>query len=182
MIRAAMQKHLHSPEVEALVFDYHHFYGCPSLVAKSPAWYRHAPRIIRNSIRSLAPDGLFWMIMDSNRRNRYPRGAMVGCPIYHYGHVRSIERMREKHQQVSKYWNHTPKFNDYSQIDAAILRTFEGTHPEIVQDWLAEYAEQSFHPDAAYQLSRRELRHRVLVKLEQWLGRDLTKSDLKNSV
>jgi len=178
-IRAAMEAHLHNTAVEALVFDYHHFYGCPDLVARSPAWYRHAPRIIRNSVRSWAPDGLFWVIMDRNRRGRYPRGAMVGCPIYHYGHVRSISKAREKDRQVSRYWGHKPKFENYSQIDPGILQPFTGTHPTVIHDWLRDHAEKDFLVDPGYQLSRREYRHRALVRIERLLGRDLTKKHYK---
>lgn len=174
-IRAAMEKHLANPEVEALVFDYHHFYGCPDLVAQSPAWYRRAPRIIRNTIRSWAPDGLFWVVMHQNKRGRYPNAAAVGCPIYHYGHVRSSEKMNEKIRQVSRYWNHTPKAHDYSQIDASILQPFKGKHPAIVLPWFQDYAELVFKADPQYQLSKREKRHRWQMKVEKLLGRDLTK-------
>lgn len=175
LIRAAMEQHLANPKVEALVFDYEHFYGCPDLVAKSPAWYRRAPRIIRNTIRSWAPDGLFWVVMHQNKRGRYPNAALVGCPIYHYGHVRSSAKMNEKIRQVSRYWNHTPKAHDYSQIDASILQPFTGTHPAIVQPWFKEYAELVFTPDPDYRLSKREKRHRWQMKVEKMLNRDLTK-------
>jgi hypothetical protein len=174
-IRAVMEKHLNNPNVEAIAFDYHHFYGCPDLVAKSPAWYRQAPRIIRNTIRSWAPDGLFWVVMDKNKKGRYPRAALAGCPIYHYGHVRSAAKMQEKNRQVAKYWSHAPKAHDYSQIDAAILQRFEGTHPQIAQQWLNEYAESQFSADPAYRLSSREKRHRILLVIERLLRRDLTK-------
>ncbi len=174
-IRAVMEKHLNNPAVEAIAFDYHHFYGCPDLVAKSPAWYRQAPRIIRNTIRSWAPDGLFWMVMEKNRRGRYPRAALANCPIYHYGHVRSAAKMQEKHRQVAKYWSHAPKPHDYSQIDASILLPFAGSHPQVVQQWLHDYAEPSFEADPNYRLSRREKRHHLLMKLEAVLGMDLTK-------
>lgn len=174
-IRAAMEKHLHNHEVEALAFDYLHFYGCPDLVAQSPAWYRRAPRVIRNTIRSWAPDGLFWVVMDKNKRGRYPRAALAGCPLYHYGHVRSAEKMNEKNRQVSKYWKHEAKPHRYNQIDASILQPFKGRHPAGVQQWLRDYAEASFTPDPSYQLSKRERRHRRMMVLERWLGRDLTK-------
>lgn len=174
-IRAVMEKHLDNPNVEAIAFDYHHFYGCPDLVAKSPAWYRQAPRIIRNTIRSWAPDGLFWVVMDKNKKGRYPRAALAGCPIYHYGHVRSAAKMQEKNRQVAKYWSHAPKAHDYSQIDATILQRFEGTHPQIAQQWLNEYAEPQFSADPAYRLSSREKRHRFLLVIERLLRRDLTK-------
>lgn len=174
-IRAALEKYLENPAIEALVFDYHHFYGAPDLVARSPGWYRRAPRIIRNTIRSWAPDGLFWVVMHKNKKGRYPQAALAGCPIYHYGHVRSTTKMTEKIRQVSRYWNHTPKAHDYSQIDAGILQPFTGTHPAIVQQWLADYAEQKFVPDATHKLSKREKRHRWLMMLEKWLGRHLDK-------
>lgn len=174
-IRAAMEQHLNNPEIEALVFDYHHFYGTPQLVAKSPAWYRRAPRIIRNTIRSWAPDGLFWVVMHKNKKGRYPRAALTGCPIYHYGHVRSTAKMTEKIRQVSRYWNHTPKAHDYSQIDASILQPFNGEHPAIVQNWLHDYAEHTFTADPNYRLSKRERRHRWLSRLEKITSKDLLK-------
>lgn len=177
-IRAALEKHLDDPKIEALAFDYHHFYGCPSLVAQSPGWYRRAPRVIRNSIRSWAPDGLFWVVMDKNKRGRYPRAALAGCAIYHYGHVRSAEKMYEKYNRSAHYWNHKPSVggkHDYSQIDANILKPFDGSHPAIIQPWLQDMAEQTFTPDPAHELTKREKRHRRLMLLEKWLGRDLTK-------
>lgn len=175
-LRALLEKHVDNPAVEAVVFDYLHFYGTPGLVARSPAWYRRAPRIIRNSIRNYSPDGLFFVVMDKNKRGRYPRAVVAPGPMYHYGHVRSAKKMQEKINQVSKYWNHTPmKFQDYSQVDAGILHPFAGTHPALAQDWLRDNAEHEFTADPGYQLSSRERRHRRLMQVEKLLGRDLTK-------
>ena len=56
-IRETMQENHSDPKVEALYFDFFHFYGTPFQVGI--AGYRRAPRIIRNTIRSIAPDGLF---------------------------------------------------------------------------------------------------------------------------
>ena len=67
-IRAAIDRHHGNPAVEALVFDYLHFYGSPAWLAVSPAWYRREGRLIRNTIRSYAPDGQFWVVMDKHRR------------------------------------------------------------------------------------------------------------------
>ena len=57
VIKNTMERHQDDPEVEALYFDFYHFYGTPNQVGI--AGYRRAPRIIRNTIRSIAPDGLF---------------------------------------------------------------------------------------------------------------------------
>ena len=59
-IRTCMEQYLNNPEVEALAFDYHHFFGSSQWLATSPAWYRRECRIIRNTIRVFAPDGLYF--------------------------------------------------------------------------------------------------------------------------
>src|SRR5947209_16338051 len=48
-IRLSMEKHLNDEAVEALIFDYIHFYGNKNTYAWSPGWYRTAPRILRNT-------------------------------------------------------------------------------------------------------------------------------------
>ncbi|RDH90151.1 MAG: glycosyltransferase [endosymbiont of Seepiophila jonesi] len=174
-IRATMERHLDDPAVEALVFDYHHFYGSPDWVAISPGWYRRAPRIIRNTIRNYSPDGLFFVVMDKNKQGRYPKAALAGAPIYHYGHVRSAARMREKINQVSRYWGHEPpKFETYA-IDPQAVRPFEGSHPAVVQPWLAAEAEKHFAPDPSHQPTRKERKHRLAMKLEDWFNMELSK-------
>jgi len=174
-IRAAMENNLNNLNVEALVFDYYHFFGSPEWLAISPAWYRRECRIIRNSIRSWAPDGLYWVVMDKNKKGRYPKAALVNVPIYHYGHVRSIEAMREKNKRVGKYWNHDhPLFNGY-QIDPQALEPFTGKHPTIVKTWLANDAEQYFLPNPNQQLSKRERKHRWAMNVERFFKLELTK-------
>lgn len=178
-IRASMEQYLDQPEVEALVFDYHHFFGSPEWLAVSPGWYRKECRIIRNTIRTWAPDGLYFVVMDKNKRGRYPRATLVNAPIYHYGHVRSIEAMREKNQRVGRYWKHDhPLFNGY-QIDPQALKKFEGSHPSAVQSWLSDHAEKSYTPNKNYQPSSREKKHRIAMKLEQWFGFQFVKKHFK---
>ena len=87
-----MEMHLNDSNVEALVFDFKHFYGNANSVLNSPGWYRSEARIIKNSIRSYAPDGLFWLVLDSNKKGRYPRAKKFGVTCYHYGWVRSENR------------------------------------------------------------------------------------------
>ncbi|MGZ8946151.1 MAG: glycosyltransferase [Methylococcaceae bacterium] len=174
-IRAAMEHYLHNPEVEALAFDYHHFFGSPNWLATSPAWYRRECRIIRNTIRSWAPDGLYFVVMDKNKRGRHPKAALVNAPIYHYGHVRNIAAMHEKNQRVGKYWKHDhPLFNGY-QIDPEALSPFTGQHPDIIKFWLDHEAEKDFMPDLNYQPTKREIKHRWAMKLERLLGCELSK-------
>jgi len=174
-IRMAMARHLEDPRIEALVFDYHHFFGSPDWIAVSPGWYRRAVRIVRNSIRNYSPDGLFFVVMDRNKRGRYPNAAPVNAHIYHYGHVRRRDRMREKVERVSRYWDHPPpEFTGYA-IDPQALERFRGSHPALVQDWLRREAEPRFVTDPAYVPNARERKHRRLMKLERWFGLELSK-------
>lgn len=178
-IKASMQQHLNNPNVEALAFDYYHFFGSPDWLASSPAWYRRECRIIRNTIRSWAPDGLYFVVMDKNKRGRHPKAALVNSPIYHYGHVRSIKAMQEKTQRVGKYWNDShPLFHGY-QIDPRALKPFTGQHPQIINAWLENEAEKHFMPDPHHKLSKREIKHRWVMKLERLLGCELSRKHYK---
>jgi len=179
IIRSSMERYLGDPRVEALVFDYYHFYGSPEYLAISPGWYRRAPRIIRNTIRSYSPDGLFFVVMDRNKYGRYPKAALAGAPIYHYGHVRSLASMREKNQQVSKYWGHVPPKFDAYDIDPAALDKFSGKHPKIMTSWLDREAEEEFLPDPNHVLTHSERRHRWKMALEKTFGWELSKKHFR---
>ena len=126
-IRASVDKHHANPAVEALVFDYFHFYGTPDFVANSPAWYRRECRLIRNTIRSYAPDGQYWLITADHKKGRNPQAALANAHIYHYGWVRSNEAMQKKLDQVSKFWSHGAPTIRYSQFDAQVLQPFSIT-------------------------------------------------------
>ncbi len=177
-IRASVERHHANPQVEALVFDYLHFYGSPDWLAVSPAWYRRECRLIRNTIRTYAPDGQFWVVMDKHRRGRHPQAALAHAHIYHYGHVRRLDYMQAKMDQVSKYWSHAAPKMQYS-IDPQSLRRFEGTHPACMADWLAHDAEREFTPDPNHALTRRERKHRKAMMLERWFGWDLSHKHYK---
>jgi hypothetical protein len=169
-IRAAMEKYLGDAEVEALVFDYLHFYGNKNTIAWSPGWYRSEVRIIRNTIPAWGPEGLFFVVLDKHKRGRYPRAAHTGATIYHYGWVRSEAQMNLKAASVHKYWEEKPAAKvDYSQIDAAVLKSFTGAHPKIVQDWLP-VAERIFKSDPNHKLTSREKKHRRMLWLENTFG------------
>ncbi len=167
-IRNKMYQYLHNHKIEALVFDYYHFYGAKNWIVSSPKWYRRAPRIIRNTIRSWAPDGLFWVVMDKNKKGRYPRAALIDSHIYHYGHVRSVHSMNEKNKRVEKYWNNLEgEFYTYGNIDPYIIKKFTGTHPEIIKEWLILEAEKELILNPNYKLTSKDIRHRAEMLLSK---------------
>lgn len=184
-IRSAMEAYLEDEEVEALAFLYLHFYGNAHTCASSPAWYRSEVRAIKTSVRSYAPDGLFWVVLDKNNKNgRYPRAVLANATIYHYGWVRSEEKMTLKHTKVAKYWKHNPNKYKYSNIDYRALKLFEGNHPEIVKKWLLDNTDgfenkALFQTNPNHKLTRREKRHRILMIFEKAFGFDFSNKHYK---
>jgi glycosyltransferase involved in cell wall biosynthesis len=169
-IRGAMEKYLDDKEVEALVFDYIHFYGNVKTYGWSPRWYRAAARIVRNTVPYWTPKGMGFVILESQKRGRWPRAAHTGATIYHYGWVRSKDQMDVKVNEVRKYGRrqaHVPK--SYADVDPLTLREFTGTHPKIVQPWLPP-ADGVFQADPNHRLTRREQKHRLMLRIEQWFG------------
>jgi hypothetical protein len=178
-ILQSMKDHLDNPEVEALVFDYVHFYGNADTQAYSPRWYRRAPRVIKTSVRSYAPDGLFWVVLKKNKRGRYPKAALANAKIYHYGWVRDESCAAEKEAQISQYWDKKLKpLAAYNEVDPQTLIRFAGTHPKIMQGYYPE-GQGIFEAKEGYTLSSREKRHRWESLIERILGCDLCKKHFK---
>jgi hypothetical protein len=174
----SMRLHLHNPKVEALVFDFKHFYGNANSILNSPGWYRSEARVIKNSIRSYAPDGLFWLVLESNKKGRYPHAKHTGVSCYHYGWVRSESQMNLKSSQVQKYWGSKHVKVDYTQIDQSIIEEFNGSHPKIVENWLPKKF-GVFKADPHYKLSRKQKNHRLKIIFEKILKLDLSKKHFK---
>lgn len=184
---AAMRRYLEDREVEALVFDYHHFYGSPDHVMNTARVYRRAARIIRNDIRTIAPDGLYWAVIKdrtwygsrNKRRNRYPLAAPTGTHIYHYGNCRHERYLKRKAEIVNQYWQDGGWDDHYGDVDADTVVPFHGDHPAIIRGWLAEHANPQLRLNPDHQLTRRERKHRFTRQLEQRLGLDLSRRHFK---
>jgi len=177
-IKKSMKTHLNDSNVEALVFDFYHFYGNANSTLNSPGWYRSEARIIKNSVRSYAPDGLFWLVLDSNKKGRYPKSKHTGVSCYHYGWARSESQMNLKSSKVQKYWGNEHVKIDYTQIDQSIIKEFNGTHPKIIREWLPK-DEGLYFADPMYKLTKKQKKHRIMIKLENLLNIDLSKKHYK---
>jgi len=177
-IRATMLKYKDDDDVEALVFDYVHFYGNKNTYAWSPAWYRTEVRVIKNTIPIWGPKGLFFTVQTGNHESRYPKAAHTGAKIYHYGWVRNEDQMKLKDKKAGEYLDNKTGELDYRNFNQDFLKPFTGTHPRCVQSWLPE-ADGIFEAYPNYTLNRRERRHVWTMKIEKWLGIDLSRKHFK---
>lgn len=178
-IRASVERHHSNPAVEALVFEYHHFYGSPDWISISPGWYRRECRLIRNTIRSYAPDGQYWLVTTEHKKGRNPQGALAGAHIYHYGWIRRNEEMQKKMDQVSKYWGTPAAQIAYSRFDRRALKRFEGTHPAKVKEWLANEAELALNIDPDYKPTPKENKYHLMRQIETLTGLDFSRKHFK---
>jgi hypothetical protein len=177
-IKKSMELHLKDSNVEALVFDFYHFYGNTNSILNSPGWYRSEARIIKNSVRSYAPDGLFWLVLDSNKKGRYPRAKHTGASCYHYGWARSEDQMNLKVSMVEKYWGKEPVKINYTQMDKSIIQEFKGTHPKIIEDWLNN-DKGLYQVDSNYKPTKKQKKHQILIKIENFFGVNFSKKHYK---
>jgi len=182
-VRSAMQHYLADEEVEVLVFDYLHFYGDPRHLNVSPAAYRKAARIVRNDLRTFAPDGLYWAVIKNKtwhgsrnkRRARYPRAAALNIPLYHYGNCREASRLKAKAEVGNQYWDKPAFDSSYGEIYRDAVAPFTGRHPAIMRTWIRTQANQSFEFNPDYRPGGREKKHRLVRTLERRFGWDFSK-------
>jgi hypothetical protein len=177
-IKDSMKLYLNNDNIEALVFDFLHFYGNANSFLDSPGWYRSEARVIKSSIRSYAPDGLFWLVLDGNKRGRYPRAKKVDVQCFHYGWIRTEQQMNLKSKKVQQYWGKDSVIIDYSKVDQSIIKEFKGTHPEIIVNWLPK-SNGIFQADYKYTLNKKEKRHRKMKRIESIFKLDFSKKHFK---
>src|ERR1039458_4399048 len=119
-----MKKHLGDERVEALAFDYLHFYGNANTIAWAPGWDRRGVRIIRNTLPAWSSDALAHHLVDGHKKSRLPRAAHTDATIYHYGWLKTAAQLESKKNSNSKHWGKSASAVDYSEIDPQTLRRF----------------------------------------------------------
>jgi len=94
MIRAAMERYLDDSRVEALAFDYLHFYGTPTAYAWSPRSAIARRRAFCATRSRRGAGGVVLVVLETHKRGRYPRAGATGAMIYHYGWVKNVSQRR----------------------------------------------------------------------------------------
>ena len=88
------------------------------------------------------------------------------------------DAMNLKSRKVQKYWGERPVIIDYSQMDQSIIKEFRGSHPKTVKDWLPQDV-GLYVADPAYKPTKKQKKHRVMMRLEKLFGVDLSKKHYK---
>lgn len=169
-IRAGMERWLHDPETEGLLFKYRHFYGSYDYVGAGRRWYRREVRIIRNDkrIRSYRDaQGFRWGASKLHVR-------LFDAHIHHYGWVKHPAAQQRKQLNFNRLWHADEKVQAMvGQSDAFLydgsepLERFTGTHPAVMLPRIQAVNWQfAGHPEQA----RRSWKDRISRFLEQYTG------------
>ena len=137
-IRTTMKKYVNNASVDALLFDYRHFYGSYDYIGDSRKWYRKEIRIIRQGrgIKSWKDAQGF-----RSKNNEKLRVVSTGARIFHYGWVKHPKHQQIKQKQFHRLWHDDSNLEkmvtnkeefDYSTIDS--LQKFQETHPQLMKE------------------------------------------------
>ena len=160
---AALRKY-RSTKIETLSLRYYHFYGSYQTYKDNPgAQYRRATRIVRTGMGIESVGDACAFMCRKNGEWRKPRRRDLGAHVYHYGWVRPAAQMHLKQRNLERLflgeaWREgTDHATDVDPAkvygDARHLRTFRGTHPEVMRDriasvnWSASRAEAGPWPE-----------------------------------
>ncbi|MFK7809619.1 MAG: glycosyltransferase family 2 protein [Saprospiraceae bacterium] len=170
-IKNAMQKYLKDENVEALLFNYLHFYGSYDYVADSYDWYRREVRIVRRSIP-------IYSYRDAQGFRKLPNNKLtvklIDAYIHHYGWVKDPRAMQQKQESFHKLWHDDDwvaqnvkqaEAFDYSAI--TMLHPFKGTHPKVIQQRIGA---KNWPFDYDSKKNKYPLKIRLKKWIEKWTG------------
>jgi hypothetical protein len=177
---------LEKSEIEGLLFDYKHFWGDYSHYIVSHAWYSKEIRIIRNDpdIHAWGGAQSFRRIPEFDGKNYFQKEntfklkvANAGAEVYHYGWVRPPAIMQKKRfsfethfkgDKAIEVFKNEPETFNYG--DLGKLRTFNGTHPEVMKDFIMKFDwRDELYPNNP-QIKKHKhdkLKYRILTFVEQ---------------
>jgi hypothetical protein len=170
MIKKAMLQYLEVPEVEGLLFKYHHFWGTFDYLGINRQWYKNEIRVIRNDkqIRSFRDAQGF------RKNNQKLKVKPVEAYIYHYGYVRSPSVMKQKMKDFSLLYHskeelhrEIERINNFNYDDVDAVKRFNGSHPAVMKQRISELEWDVKIDETRFKMN---LKDRILFLIEKTFG------------
>ena len=134
-LKRCMEKYVGDNEVDALRFQWFHFYGSYFRYRIDSGWYQKQDRIIRNNgqIESFGDAYAF------QRKDGQPlRRKNTGCFLYHYGWVHEGDVMTQRRVNAERIGfttlQDTERVGDYSYGDLTRFPAYLGSHPKVMAE------------------------------------------------
>ncbi|OGX09124.1 MAG: hypothetical protein A2Z88_00190 [Omnitrophica WOR_2 bacterium GWA2_47_8] len=137
-LKRMMQKYLRDDNVEALRFEWLHFFGSFYRYRDDNGWYQKQDRIVKNNrqIRSIEDAYTFQHISGRGLKSK-----KTGCFLYHYGWVLP-EDVMQKRLVNHKDMGFKLQDNGSSAYNFGNLKRFPiyfGSHPKVMQERIQEH-------------------------------------------
>ena len=166
------KKYKDDNRVQGLLFKYLHFYGTYQYVGDSRRWYSHEVRIIRNDKSISAYRDAQGFRVGEKRLDV----AKIDAWVYHYGWVKSQEKMITKMKDVSNYWiadkaeweRFMAKENMFSFEDYDSISRFTGSHPKVMENRIQQ---QDYDLQLDVNRKKLKLKHRIMYFVEKLTGK-----------
>ena len=159
--------------VEGLLVDYLHFYGDFDTVATDRHWYRREVRALRldRDIRSFQ-DAQGFRVGPVDQR---VRARVTGARMFHYGWARPAQSRRQKVVAWQEIFMEKPDRLEVRTAGRALnwtplLRRYTGSHPRVVEAWIAERRAARGGAGPAVGPRRLRLAH-LRLYLSDWIER-----------
>lgn len=131
---------LDDKEVEAIVFNYKHFWGDYDHYQIRHGWYKKEVRIVRNRMGIRSHGGAQGFRTENGGK---PRAASVNAEIFHYGWVRPPRYMSTKDKSFKRFYKENeiadliPDEFDFGPMGH--LPVYKGSHPKVMKEWLERF-------------------------------------------
>jgi hypothetical protein len=174
-IKKEMQEELHNDKVEGLLLKYKHFYASYDYLAESRRWYRREIRILKKlpQIHSYRDAQGFRI------NNRKLNVKLIDAYVHHYGWVKPPHGLQGKVRNFNRFYQtedwiekNYPVQHTFNMGNADRLIPFEGTHPMVMQNRI-NIANWKFNKNILNQIPKKNLRRRILQKIEDFSGHRL---------
>jgi len=141
VIKEACEKYLDDKNVDALLFNYRHFWGDYDHYLPFHGWYKNEMRVVRNNIgvKSIK-DAQSFRKNDNDKLNAKP----IDAYMYHYGWVRPPHLMQSKkkehdsihhsYEKIKHLYELKPNEYDYGPLGR--IPKYKGTHPSVMADYI----------------------------------------------
>lgn len=142
--RSFVQAEALGTSVDALVFQYRHFYGSYRVVQETRSAYRREIRAIRRSsgAQSVGDAQSFLKLNAEGQRVEKLNALLCPARVFHYGWVKSPQKMKEKTQFMDSLYHGsdpTRSINDHYRYKKFWgLKQYQGTHPRVMHQKIQE--------------------------------------------
>ncbi len=140
-LRRLVEKYAGDPDVDALRFQWLHFYGSYYRYRVDYGWYQKQDRIIRNNgtVESFGDAYAF-----KRKDDRPLRRKNADCLLYHYGWVHSDQMMTQRRVNAERIGfaqlQEEERVIDYSYGDLDRFPVYFGSHPSVMQERIQDHS------------------------------------------